>query len=313
MKRLLIAASVALALLAVVAPTGARVGGEARGSGGDKPQNSWRQESRRPIRPVSYGPFEVEVLVGGVPLEKYPARGRLYVEALRGEEYVLRVRNPLPVRVAVALSVDGLNTIDARRSTAWDSSKWVIQPYGTITISGWQVSRERARRFYFTDERDSYAGKLGRPEDIGIISAVFFRERTRHSEITPRPPRPYPLGTPRGEDRRSKERAEGPPSQQSAPRSGAESRAQSGVMRDIEPADEDYAATGMGRSVGHDVRFVDLELERSPSAEVSIRYEYRPALVRLGILPRPRTATRDPLRRRERARGFEDGRFSPEP
>lgn len=306
MKRLLIAVSLLLALLAGVASSPASVAGETPGSDAVRPESSWQQESRRPIR---YGPFEVEVLVGGTPLEKYPARGRFYVEALKGEEYAIRVRNPLPVRVAVALSVDGLNSIDARRSTAWDSSKWVIQPYGTITISGWQVSRERARRFYFTDERDSYANKLGRPQDIGLISAVFFRERADHSEITPRP-RPRPLGTPRAEDSPSK-RSAGQPSQQSAPPAHAEGRAQSGA-RAVEPADGDYAATGMGRSVGHDVRFVNLDLERSPSAEVSIRYEYRPALVRLGIIPRPHTA-RDALRRRERARGFEDGRFSPEP
>lgn len=307
MKRLLIAASLLLALVAGVAPAPARVGAESPDGAAVGPRSSWQQESHRPIR---YGGFEVEVLVGGVPLEKYPARGRLYVEALRGEEYALRVRNPLPVRVAVALSVDGLNSIDARRSTAWDASKWVIQPYGTITVSGWQVSRARARRFYFTDERDSYAGKLGRPEDIGLITAVFFRERAGHAEIIPRP---RPLGTPRADDGRRKERSAGEAAPQSASPSRAEGRAQSGVSREVEPADEDYAATGMGRSVGHDVRFVDLDLERSPSAEVSIRYEYRPALVRLGILPRPRTATRDPLRRRERARGFEDGRFSPEP
>ena len=305
--RLLVGASLLLALVAGVVPSPARGEGNARDGGGSRSESSWQQESRRPIR---YEPFEVEVLVGGVPLEKYPARGRFYVEALRGEEYALRVRNPLPVRVAVALSVDGLNTIDARRSTAWDSSKWVIQPYGTITISGWQVSRERARRFYFTDERDSYANKLGRPEDIGVISAVFFRERSGHSDITP-PPRPYPLGTPRTEDDTSNGRPVPQPQPPTAPQSRAESRAQSGG-REVAPAEEDYAATGMGRSVGHDVRFVHLDRERSPSAEVVIRYEYRPALVRLGIFPRPHTA-RDPLRRRERARGFEDGRFSPEP
>jgi hypothetical protein len=304
----MIACSLALAVLAGVAPSLARIGGAKRAGSGVAAESGWQQESRRPIR---YEPFEVEVLVGGVPLDQYPARGRFYVEALRGEEYAISVRNPLPVRVAVALSVDGLNTIDARRSSAWDSSKWVIQPYGTITISGWQVSRERARRFYFTDERDSYANKLGRPEDIGLISAVFFRERADYSEITPRP-RPYPMGTPRAEEMRRNDRSAGQPSQQSAPSARAEGRAQSGA-RAVEPADEDYAATGIGRSVGHDVRFVNLDLERSPSAEVSIRYEYRPALVRLGILPRPHTATRDPLRRRERARGFEDGRFSPEP
>jgi hypothetical protein len=309
MRTKLIAASLLLALLAGDAATHARAGAESPGVGGVGPESSWQQGPRRPIR---YEPFEVEVLVGGAPLEKYPARGRFYVEALRGEEYAIRVRNPLPVRVAVALSVDGLNTIDARRSTAWDASKWVIQPYGTITISGWQVSRERARRFYFTDERDSYANKLGRPEDIGLISAVFFRERANYSEITPRP-RPYPLGTPRAEEGQRKERSARDSAAQSSPPARAEGRAQSASPEVMRTDDEDYAATGMGRSVGHDVRFVHLDLERHPSADVSIRYEYRPALVRLGILPRPHTATRDPLRRRERARGFEDGRFSPEP
>jgi hypothetical protein len=41
------------------------------------------------------------------------------------------------------------------------------------------MSSERARRFYFTNERDSYAARLGRKADLGVISAVFFRERVR--------------------------------------------------------------------------------------------------------------------------------------
>lgn len=279
---------------------------ERRGDGGAA---HGQEHGRRPIR---HEPFEVEILVGGVPLEKYPGRGRLYVEAQRGEEYAVRVRNPLPVRVAVALSVDGLNSIDARRTSARDASKWVIQPYGTITVGGWQVSSNRARRFYFTTEEDSYANKLGRPEDTGVISAVFFRERANYSEVTPRP-RPHPHGTPHEDGERSKVEArksrEGQQPQPSARADGA-ARAQS---HDAVPAPaDDYAATGMGRSVGHDVRWVNLDLENSPSAAVTIRYEYRPALVRLGIIPRDRRG-RDPLRRRERARGFEDGRFSPEP
>ena len=277
------------------------------GAGGDAVHGQ-----RHGVRPIRHEPFEVEVLVNGVSLEKYPGRGRLYVEARRGEEYSVRVRNPLPVRVAVALSVDGLNSIDARRTSARDASKWVIQPYGTITVGGWQVSSNRARRFYFTTEADSYANKLGRPEDTGVISAVFFRERVSYSEVTPRP-RPYPLGTPREGGERSRDEARKSRSgEQPQPSVRAEGlgRAQS---HDAAPATaDDYAATGMGRSVGHDVRWVNLDLENSPAAAVTIRYEYRPALVRLGILPRDPPG-RDALRRRERARGFEDGRFSPEP
>ncbi len=143
-------------------------------------------QERRVVRP-QYGSFGVEVLVGGGPLEVIYGRGRRYVEAREGAEYELLVRNPLPVRVAVALSVDGLNTIDARRTSAWESSKWVIEPYGTISISGWQMSSSRARRFYFTTERDSYAARLGRASDLGVITAVFFREST---------PRPHPVTPP---------------------------------------------------------------------------------------------------------------------
>src|SRR5215213_10906487 len=143
-------------------------------------------QDRRVIRP-EYGRFDVEIVVEGYPLEAIYGRGRRYVEAREGAEYEVVVRNPLPVRVAVALSVDGLNTIDARRTSAWESSKWVIEPYGTVRIKGWQTSSTNSRRFYFTTERDSYAAKLGRASDLGVITAVFFREST---------PRPHPVTPP---------------------------------------------------------------------------------------------------------------------
>ena len=140
-----------------------------------------------------YDRFDIEVLVNGVPREQYAARGRRYIEAINGAEYELRIHNPLPMRVAVALSVDGLNTINARHTSAWLASKWVIGPYQTINISGWQVSNERARHFYFTTERDSYGAKLGQTANLGVISAVFFREQYPVSITgTPQPRRERP-------------------------------------------------------------------------------------------------------------------------
>src|SRR5262249_56109058 len=132
---------------------------------------------------ASAGGFEVEVVVGGRGLPQETAGGERRVEAVAGAEYELRLTNPLPERVAVALSVDGLNVIDARHTSAWDASKWVIHPHGTLTLSGWQVGSERARRFYFTTERDAYATRIGRPGDFGIISAVFYREQRPVAEI----------------------------------------------------------------------------------------------------------------------------------
>lgn len=246
---------------------------------------------------------DLEILVGGRPLDEYYARGRSYVEAIQGAEYEIRIRNPFSFRVAVALSVDGLNTIDARHSTAWNASKWVIEPYGTISIDGWQMSSERARRFYFTSEQDSYGAKLGQTTNLGVISAVFFRElRPRPVPITPAPP-------PR---RKYEERSERQ-SNSTAPESSAgveqpgDLASKDGLSRD-----DDYAATGIGRSVHNEVQWVNMNLDSRPVGEVTIRYEYYAALVRLGVLPRPYPRP-DPLRRRESASGFENRRFSPEP
>jgi hypothetical protein len=257
------------------------------------------QEDRitTPRRP--YSSFEIDVIVNGRPLTEYFARGRTYVEALQGAEYELRLRNSSPDRVAVALSVDGLNTIDARHTSAWNASKWVIEPYQTITISGWQMSTERARRFYFTNERDSYGAKLGQTANLGVISAVFFRERQRVTPVTP----PYPILR----DRDSSEQSR--PQEAPAPSSSSKSRSMgsAGDNRAAMPTpNDDYAATGIGRSVRHDVRWVNMDLESRPAGEMTVRYEYYSALLRLGVVPRPREPY--PLYRREDARGF-----SPEP
>jgi hypothetical protein len=67
----------------------------------------------------------------------------------------------------------------------------------------------------------------------------------------------------------------------------------------------------MGRPTDHAVTQVWLDLEDAPAQTVNIRYEFRPQLVRLGILP-PASTTSDRLDRRERARGFEPG-FAPVP
>lgn len=255
-------------------------------------------------RTIADRSFEVEIVVNGRPLHEYYARGKSYVEAIEGADYEVRIRNPLPFRVAVALAVDGLNSIDARRTTAWNASKWVIEPYGTISISGWQMSSDRARRFYFTTERDSYGAKLGQTSNLGVISAVFFRER----RPIPIPIAPPPRHRPRYEEEgRRDERGE---------ESSASAKSDNSVKQrqgQIAPVpDDDYAATGIGRSVRNDVRWVNMELDSRPAGEVIIRYEYYAALVRLGILPRNYTRP-DTLRRREGATGFEDRRFSPEP
>jgi hypothetical protein len=106
--------------------------------------------------------------------------GRPLVTGKKGERYTLRVYNPLPVQVAVNLTVDGLNTISGAPVGLSDGAKWMIQPFSSIDIRGWQVGDEAARRFFFTEKPKSYAKWRSRnfkwdlSRNCGVIGAAFF-------------------------------------------------------------------------------------------------------------------------------------------
>jgi|SoiMethySBSTD1v2_1073268.scaffolds.fasta_scaffold60885_2 hypothetical protein len=221
--------------------------------------------------------YTMEILVDGRPLSLLTGNGSTYVEAAKNREYSIRLTNRSAARVAVALSVDGLNVIDAKRTSAREARKWILDPWQTITLDGWQVSSESARRFVFTTEDKSYGAWLGRTGDLGVVSAAFFREKAR--PIAPAAPI---------EKQRSAD-APAPSGERPTIQSEAEGRFKK----------DEYAATGIGREVNHRVVEVDFDEEATPARVLTYRYEYRDALVRLGVLPDDR-----PLARRERATGF---------
>ena len=227
--------------------------------------------------------YSMEILVDGVPLERLASRGRTYVEALAGREYSIRLRNHTDRRTAFALSVDGLNTIDAKTTSARTASKWILDPWQEITIDGWQTSASAARRFFFTTEESSYGAWLGKTTNLGVIAAAVFREKRM---------KPAPIS-------REQKRKDSP----------AQAPSRGGMEADLS---NDSAATGIGEEVGHDVVRVPFDAESAPAAMLEVRYEYRDALVRLGVL-RQEHVPCDPLCRRERARGFEGMEFAPDP
>jgi hypothetical protein len=166
------------------------------------------------------------------------------------------------------------------------------------------VDSERARRFYFTTERDAYATRIGRPADFGVISAVFYRERRPIAEIIPR----------RGG---LAERGASAGAAAEAPAAGAVARStpdgDAGEVRARRSPSwrfDGRAATGIGSSVTSEVQEVGMELERHPVAVVTLRYEFprhppRPINVP-GFAPEP------PLERGRRT-PWEGARFAPEP
>ncbi len=275
---------------------------------------------------AAQGGFSLQVLVDGSVRPEYHARGAVYVEALRDRAYVLRITNPLPATVAVALAVDGLDTIDAQHGDARSAAKWVLGPYESVEIPGWQVNGGEARRFTFTGERSSYGAKLGQTDNLGVIEAVFYREKVAHREVVsqelrstvepprreesndsmrrreaPIPPGRLPAGSPAGAD-------EAPGGVSGGVPSGAPFGAPAGSLQKDRSLSNEYAATGIGERTRHDVEWVRLDLEEKPAADIRIRYEFREQLARLGVI---RTGP-NPFARREGARGF-SGSYCPDP
>ncbi len=270
-----------------------------------------------PARAAERGGFRLQVLVGGVPRTEYASGETAYVEAVKGRDYQLSITNPLPCRVAVALSIDGLNTINAKRSDVGHASKWVLGPYETVTISGWQINGAEARKFFFTGEKQSYGAWLGQTQNLGVIEAAFFREKPvpppRPILMSP-PPCPAPAPGEGGMEGGIEGGVLGSVLEQSKSeaRGDSSSRAKPQAEKVPSPSlSNDFAATGIGSKVDHGIEWVSLDLERRPSAVLRVRYEFRPQLVKLGLLPAPRPCP-DPLERREHASGF-SGTYCPDP
>lgn len=237
-----------------------------------------------PLAAAERQAFSLSVVVDGCEAPEYEHLGRVYVEALRGRNFSLRLSNPTSERVAVALSVDGRNVIDAGRSSALQATKWVLSPGETIDVPGWQVSGKTSRKFFFTETSRSYAKWLGDTRNVGMIEAVYFRERR----------------VPSREWATQLEAPEARPSRAPAAGSVAEAAPKKEADR--------MAATGIGERTAFAVQWIEFDEDPVPVARIALRYEFRQELLKLGVLPRPD----DALAARERARGFEP-RYAPDP
>jgi hypothetical protein len=287
---------------------------------------------------TGYSPFRLTVLVDGSPAPEYSARGRIYIEALKGRTFSVRITNPTSERIAVALSVDGRNVIDAKRTTSLAAAKWILSPGETAEIPGWQISGDTSRRFFFTETQHSYAKWLGDTSNTGVIEAVFYREK--HAVAVAPHPRHWWEWESKDEAERNSRSGQGlgspgapmPESRaQSAPEPDAEKSREAVTVtgeaplvdgsdtrsRDaarqrpeagaIQKKSEAYAATGIGERTSFPIQWTTFDEDPTPAARVSLRYEFHAELVRLGVLPRE-----DDLYARDRGRGFER-EYAPDP
>ncbi|MBI3506888.1 MAG: hypothetical protein HY059_18775 [Proteobacteria bacterium] len=207
--------------------------------------------------------FRLEVLGDSDGTKPEESRnGRPFVNARPGERYSVRLYNPLPVRVAVNLTVDGLNSITGKPSGISDGQKWLVEPYSYVTISGWQVNAGESRRFFFTDKRGSYAKWRGDwtgkdlAANCGVIGAAFFwnqQELDRYYAAPPRVLQPEPWYQP----------VPGPSAGPSSPGYWEKNERQRRADDDLSDVKlkRQEAGTGMGERESHPTQLVDFRYD----------------------------------------------------
>jgi hypothetical protein len=238
-----------------------------------------------PETPGSLVSVSVEVDGQSSPLYAAPdGSGRFYLEARSGSRYSITLANRGAERLGVVLTADGLNVISGERDQG-RGRMYVLDPWQTTTVQGWRTSLREVRQFTFVDEHASYAARSGKAnEKMGWIEVAVFRERRPFVRAVPRVQTPAPLPAEPARDRVEGGVRFGSAGAPDAPTAKAESNeaqapAASGMARS-------YPGTGWGERTKDPVVLVSFDPETSPSECVTLRYEYRRALVALGVLPR---------------------------
>ncbi len=155
----------------------------------DKPTNNQQivQQALKPVskknNPFSNSDFNLQVVVNGKSKPLYLKNGNVYISGKASEEYILRITNNSKRRAAVALFIDGLNTIAQKRELASSATKWILDAGQTADIQGWQMSDNMARKFVFVGSGESVAAKQHYTDEMGIITAAFYPEQEKRPVI----------------------------------------------------------------------------------------------------------------------------------
>jgi len=191
-----------------------------------------------------------------------------YLEAKRGENYSIVIRNNTAVRIGVVIAVDGRNIITGKKSFLKNNERmYIVGPYGYTKLGGWRTDQNTVHRFYFTDKSDSYAAKtFGDSSAMEIIAVAVFREKERPGILYER--------------QTSKEQAAGAPSVPSA-------------RSELKKYESDTAGTGFGDEKYSPAVKVRFESESIPSEKILVKYEWPEVLCRKGLLKcRPEESNR---------------------
>jgi len=222
------------------------------------------------------GPAEVSIIdrETGAALNAHYHHGEYWVAGRPGGRYAVEIHNRLGERLLAVTSIDGVNVVSGA-TAAWDQGGYVFGPGERYQITGWRKSDAEVAAFTFTDLRNSYAARTGRPANVGVIGVAVFRER--------RPPAI------------ANEANNGQPTDRSDSARAAQSSPAAPQAGLAEPSLKARLGTGHGeREYSYADHTEFLRMQSQPDQVVRIHYDSLDNLFAMGILPRPRAAPASP-------------------
>lgn len=149
--------------------------------------------------------FDINVLVNGTRCKLYNHRGKTFVEAKEGSEYVLEIKNNSWEKILAVVSVDGLNVVDGKAADEHGPG-YVMDRYTAQKLYGFQYSPEKVASFKFgamgATTIDPKTGEVvplgyaaskkdGSEKNTGVIGVRIWDEVPK----PPPPPNPAPVYT----------------------------------------------------------------------------------------------------------------------
>lgn len=122
--------------------------------------------------------YEFEVLIHGSAAKEYYHEGSYYIEGKQGSRFSLKMRNNSNERALFVPTVDGLSIMDGKEGS-FKSGGYIVNAYDSLTIDGWRTSDDNIAEFFFSTPKESYAKKMSKGNNLGVIGCAVFKEKEK--------------------------------------------------------------------------------------------------------------------------------------
>ncbi len=110
-----------------------------------------------------------------VPIPVESRNGIPFAGLRDGQRYRVRIRNDSQHEVAVAIAVDGINTLELSENAGFRQlGKLIIAPKSTGVIAGWYTDANTVEPFVVRSEFEGILSQLPPPMSLGMVSATFY-------------------------------------------------------------------------------------------------------------------------------------------